>query len=353
MGTVDGYLQLAQRPNTERSYAAAVRHFETQWRGLLPATPQLIAEYLATFGGTLSINTLQSRLAGLSHWHRDHGFQDPTKASLVQQVLKGIRAAHNAPEKQARPIEFDRLEHVSAWLADAVIWPSAPAEASAADVLRHTRDQAMLLIGFWRGFRADELSRLSFEHIVVRPGVDLTCFLPRSKTDRQSAGNSFQCPALSKLCPVTAFENWQALSGLRKGPVFRRIDRWGHVSAHAMAAASVVPWLRSLFARAGVEDPTSYSSHSLRRGFANWAKSSGWDIKELMEYVGWKDINSALKYLECSPDELSTRFERGLARPIANGRTRPRPPAAKSGAPGSGAVPGAGTNVVPLPRRPA
>lgn len=39
-----------------------------------------------------------------------------------------------------------------------------------------------------------------------------------------------------------------------------------------------------------------YSGHSLRRGFANWANSSGWDIKTLMKYVGWKDVQSALRY---------------------------------------------------------
>lgn len=41
-----------------------------------------------------------------------------------------------------------------------------------------------------------------------------------------------------------------------------------------------------------------YSAHSIRRGFATWAASSGWDIKTLMEYVGWSDMKSALRYVE-------------------------------------------------------
>lgn len=333
---VDSYLQLAERANTERSYAAAVQHFEVQWRGRLPATPQLIAEYLAHFAGELSVNTLQARLAGLARWHKDFGFVDPTKSPLVRQVLKGIRTAHNAAQKRARPIEFDRLEHVCSWLHGELV-RAQERPSDRAQLLRRARDEAMLLIGFWRSFRADELTNLYVEHIEVRRGVDMTCFLPRSKTDRQSLGRSFSVPALSRLCPVSAYERWKDLAGLHAGPVFRRIDRWGHLSEQTLAAGSIVPWLRSLFEAAGVNEPGTYSSHSLRRGFANWAKSSGWDLKELMEYVGWKDVNSALRYLE-GDDELASRFEKGLSHVSSiSSANKPSP---------AGAA--AGTNVVPL-----
>lgn len=352
MASVESYLQLAERPNTQRSYAAAIRHFEIEWRGMLPTTPETVAEYLATFASSLAINTLQARLAGLSRWHRDHGFQDPTKSELVRRVLKGIRSAHNAPQKQARPIEFTLLEHVSDWLdSDLNRLPAADPNQQT-ERLRRARDQAMLLLGFWRGFRSDELASLRFENIVVEPGVGMTCYLSRSKNDRLAAGKSFQCPALSKLCPVTAFTRWKELSGLNQGPVFRRIDRWGHVSDRAIAPRSVVPWLRSLFVSAGVEHANSYSSHSLRRGFANWARSSGWDLKELMEYVGWRDFNSALRYLNDSGDKLAERFEQGLDR--ARLRDGPRPPApTRAALSGRKSVPPeTSAKVVQLPVRP-
>jgi hypothetical protein len=50
----------------------------------------------------------------------------------------------------------------------------------------------------------------------------------------------------------------------------------------------------------------------MRRGFAGWARASGWDIKELMEYVGWKDVKSAMRYLDTSDSSLQARFEQGL-----------------------------------------
>ncbi|WP_232458863.1 IS256 family transposase [Burkholderia ubonensis] len=67
------------------------------------------------------------------------------------------------------------------------------------------------------------------------------------------------------------------------------------MSDEGLHAGSFVPLLRTLFRKAGLPTPNSYSSHSLRRGFATWANSNGWDLKMLMEYVGWKDVRSAIR----------------------------------------------------------
>lgn len=312
MDRVDTYLSLAERPNTQRSYAAAIRHFEIEWRGLLPATPESIARYLAEYAASLSINTLRARLAGLSHWHSAHGFVDPTRSPLVAQVLKGIRAAHNVPEKQARPLELLQLQQVCTWLNQAADEPRVATDARV-HRLRLARDQAMLLIGFWRGFRADELSRITIENTTVESGKGLLFFLPQTKGDRTFAGRSYRCPALSRLCPVAAYEHWIAVSGLTEGPVFRRIDRWGTPAGAGLAPGSIAPWLRALLAAAGVDAPEQYSSHSLRRGFAGWACVSGWDLQELMEYVGWRDVGSAMRYLDGAGHDLNARFEAGLS----------------------------------------
>lgn len=326
MNTVETYLKFAERPNTRRSYAAAVRHFEQEWRGLLPATPDSIARYLADQATSVAINTLRLRLAGLSRWHSDHGFADPTKTKLVTQVLKGIRAAHSAPEKQAKPLELMQLQQVVDWLE---LSPPGASEDARIHRLRRTRDRAMLLIGFWRGFRADELTSLKVENITVEQGVGMSIFLPRSKGDRESEGRRYQCPSLSRLCPVAAYEAWIATAGITEGPVFRKIDRWGNLGSEAMAAGSVISWLRHLFQAAGVTEPERYSSHSLRRGFAGWARTSGWDLKALMEYVGWKDVNAAMRYLDTAADDLQAKFERGLAPPPDGGGER-KPPSGKA-----------------------
>lgn len=305
------YIEAAESDNTRQSYASAIRHFEVEWKGFLPSTADAIARYLADHAATLAINTLRQRLAALSRWHTDQGFPDPTKSALVRQVLKGIRSVHSVPEKRARPLELAVLQQVDQWLDTAISHAQQSGDRSA--LLRHTRDRSLMLLGFWRGFRSDELVNLRVENIEITTGQGMACYLGRSKGDRQHQGRVFSCPALTRLCPVTAFNAWVSLAGLTEGPVFRKIDRWGHVADESLHANSLIPLLRSLFAESGVESPEEYSSHSMRRGFAGWARASGWDIKELMEYVGWKDVKSAMRYLEASDSSLQARFEQGLA----------------------------------------
>jgi hypothetical protein len=105
MSQVDLYLDAAERANTRRSYASAIQHFEVEWGGLLPATIDSIARYLAAYAESLSLNTLKHRLAALSRWHQDHGFPDPTKAPKIRQLLKGIRTLH--PARKSGPSRWN------------------------------------------------------------------------------------------------------------------------------------------------------------------------------------------------------------------------------------------------------
>ncbi|ODU40728.1 MAG: recombinase [Lysobacteraceae bacterium SCN 69-123] len=310
MAILDRYLEAATRENTQRSYASALRHFEVEWGGHLPATPDSVARYLADQAGEFATNTLKQRLAALAHWHREHGFVDPTRAPLVRKVLKGIQTVHPSVEKQAEPLQLTRLAQVDDWLGSAIT--VARERGDRAVELRHCRDRAMVLLGFWRGFRGDELIRVQVEHLRVVPGEGMTCFLPRSKGDRQALGTTYKVPALSRLCPVTASADWTAAAELTEGPLFRGIDRWGRVSDSPLHPNSLIPLLRRLLTAAGLPRAADYSSHSLRRGFASWANANGWDVKALMEYVGWRDVHSAMRYLDGSDPFARQRIEASL-----------------------------------------
>lgn len=292
--TVDHYVQAATRDNTRRSYQAAVRHFEVEWGGFLPATADGIARYLATYAPFHAFNTLKQRLAALGQWHVDQGFPDPTKAPLVRKTLKGIGEVHSVPEKQAKPLQLAQLHQLVAWLDGRI--EIAVAAGDRAAQLRYTRDKAFVLIGFWRAFRSDELCRLTVENIDVIPNVGMTLYLGRSKT--MSGGKTYRAPALARLCPVAAYQAWVTLANLTKGPVFRKIDRWGRIGEIGLNPGSVVALLRTLFEGAGLESAGQFSSHSMRRGFASWAAANGWGTKELMDYVGWRDVKSAMRYIE-------------------------------------------------------
>lgn len=307
MSKLDQYLEASIRENTVRSYASAIRHFEVEWQGFLPATADSIARYLADYAGKLAINTLKQRLAAIAQWHNDQGFPDPTKAPIVRKVLKGIQTLHPAMEKQAVPLLISEIEQIVHWLDGAILLSRQRGDH--ATELRNTRDKALLLVGFWRGFRGDELKRLQVEFVELVPGQGMQCFLPQSKGDRQMQGRTFRVPALAKLCPVTAYGNWIELADLRNGPVFRGIDRSGRISDAGLHPNSLVPLLRRLFTKAGLLEPEEFSSHSLRRGFAGWATANGWDLKTLMEYVGWRDVKSAMRYLDAGDPFANARFE--------------------------------------------
>ena len=295
MNKADRYLNAATRDNTRKSYRAAVEHFEVTWGGFLPATGDSIVRYLADYADQHAISTLKQRLAALAQWHITQGFADPTKTPMVRQMLKGIRAVHPAQQKQATPLLIQHLEQAADWLEQAATNATDTGDFKA--LMRHRRDIALLLIGFWRGFRSDELARLQVQNTQAQAGAGITFYLAQSKGDRHNAGASFHTPALKKLCPVQAYINWITAAGIAHGPVFRKLDRWGNLSDDAINSNSLIPMLRRIFEQAGVP-ADAYSSHSMRRGFATWASANGWDIKSLMSYVGWKDIKSALRYVD-------------------------------------------------------
>lgn len=100
-----------------------------------------------------------------------------------------------------------------------------------AEVLRHRRDRALTLLGFWRGFRGDELLRVRAEHPQIVPSQGMICFLARIKADRQNAGTTYKVPALSRWYPVAAVETWLDVTtltvpvpapGLSRDPGFMR-----------------------------------------------------------------------------------------------------------------------------------
>lgn len=322
MASFERYIRAATRENTRRGYRAAIEHYEATWGGFLPATPDSLARYLADHAETHSIATLRQRLAALARWHRDQGFPDPTKATLVRSVLKGIREEHPSRPRQAKALAVAQLQQMDQWLVASIQNVRDKGDARLGALLR---DRALVLLGFWRAFRGDELCRLRIEDLTITPGVGLSVYLARSKGDRQARGRTYKVPALQYCCPVEACQDWLAHLGENDGPVFRHINRWGHIGDTALHPDSIARLFRRVLKDAGVEAADTFSGHSFRRGFATWATSSGWDTKALMEYVGWRDAQSALRYVE-SDSPFSHALKQIPAPETSQGAPRLVPP---------------------------
>lgn len=308
--SVERYLRAATRENTRKSYSDAVRHFEVTWGGMLPTTSNKLVEYLNHYATKQTYSTLKLRMAALSRWHKDQGFYDPTKSPAVRDVLKGIRVEHPYQKKKAPPLTIEQLIQVDTWYEQSI---QRARHQGSPDLGKLLRDRALIMLGFWRALRSDDLCRISLEFMTIPRRGDLTIYLPRSKGDRQAVGRKLVVHRVPQCCcPVTACLEWIDYLDERKGPLFRGFDRWGNPRSTVMNPKSIIPLLRKALGNAGIENPDSYTSHSLRRGFANWAIDGVMDIRSMMAYVGWNDINTAMEYVDAKPPSFEEAMDRTL-----------------------------------------
>ena len=295
----DFYLRAGKSENTERAYSSSINHYRFDWGGQLPATVDQVRLYLAFFADKLKASTLRQRLAALSRWHKEQGFRDPTISPEVRQTIKGIAKEHQSKPKQAYPLTFQHLLSMCDRLE--LQKKAAIQSDDQGAILRTHRDLALLLIGFWQGFRSDELSRLDASNITARREDGISFFLPYSKTDVDAKGSNYDMPALRAYCPTSAYIDWIQVSGITSGPIFRSINRWGALADDGINKQSIEHILNRIAADLFPNEP-KFSTHSLRRGFADWAVKAGWDIKSLMDHVGWLSADSARRYMPTSKD---------------------------------------------------
>jgi integrase len=143
----------------------------------------------------------------------------------------------------------------------------------------------LILLGFAGGFRRSELVTLEKADIeAARQGLIVT--IRRSKTDQEGAGRRIGVPhGRTRYCPVAAVEAWLAASFIDAGPLFRPINRHGHVAANPLTGDAVSVLLRARLEEAEI-DPEGYSGHSLRAGFATSAAQAGVSTLKIRQQTG-------------------------------------------------------------------
>ena len=265
------FIEAATAPNTRRAYDSDLRHF-VAWGASLPASPDVVARYLAAHATTHAVATLARHLVAIRRAHALRGLPDPVRSELVRLTFRGIRRAHGRPQRRAAALTAERIAAIM---------------ASLGDTLRDVRDRALLLIGFAGAFRRSELCAVDCEWI-DRMASGLVITIPKSKTDQE--GQSRQV-AISRgrdpICPIKALDQWLEMSGISEGPVFRPITQRGHVLPGQLSGDSIASIVKQRVGAIGL-DPTRYSGHSLRAGFVTSAASAGtpaWRIKAQTGHV--------------------------------------------------------------------
>jgi len=266
--------------NTRKAYLTDLQHF-LEWGGMIPAKPELIAEYLAAHAEILAISTLTRRLAAISKTHSLQGYESPTKSDLVRAVMKGVRRTHGKPTSQKSPVLKD----------DVVAMVERLGEGP-----RDIRDRALLLVGFAGGFRRSELVALAYNDIDWTPkGIVLS--LRRSKTDQEGRGRQVAISyARGCTCPVKALKAWLDTAKITEGPVLRGVDRHGNVAHRRLSTEAVARVVKERAAAVGM-NPSRLSGHSLRAGMATSAAIAGVETWRIRRQTGHTSEATLQKYI--------------------------------------------------------
>lgn len=255
--------------STRNAYASDLKHFR-DWGAALPATPEIIAAYIAAYAGTLSVATITRRIATLSKAHQTMSGENPCQSALVKATLQGLRRKHGTAQKQAKALTREDLFAI----LDAM-----------GNGMKDVRDRALLLLGFAGGFRRSELVGLDVTDIEhVRQGIIIT--LRHSKTDQEGAGRKIGIPhGRTRHCPVAALTDWLTRSGITSGAIFCPINRHGQLQPERLSGDAVSEVIRERLADVGI-DPEGYSGHSLRAGFATSAAQAGVSTIKIRQQTG-------------------------------------------------------------------
>jgi len=296
------------KPNTVQAKARAVASFTALTGKSLPADPDALRDYLlAAVNAGHALATITTRMALLTSWHDDyiasHGLTEqtnPARHTSVVNRLRAVRRTIGAPQRQAEPLYYEQLEAC-------ILALEAQCETATADKdprrvravqLSAIRDKALFLIGFWFGLRSESLVSMKAKHVQIRKGKfgdQLFISLPETKTTDKFERT---LDALDYLCPIPALTDWlNASLPQPDDPLFVSVSRWGQLSDKPIHVDSVIPMMRKVLDLAGLESQP-FTTHSLRRGASIWADSKGASTKDRMDWFGWKDPASALKYVD-------------------------------------------------------
>jgi site-specific recombinase XerD len=281
------YIRASKAENTLRGYESDWRAFcawcEVQRVSAMPATAETVAAFIAECAGRLKVGSVQRRLNAIAEAHKAVvGLESPTHSAIVSNTMKGIRRTNGtAPAQKAATLIDDIRAMVDATDSG----------------LMGVRDCALILLGFAGAFRRSELVGLSVDDCVF--GKDgLTVSLRRSKTDQVGAGRKIGIPygANPETCPVRNLQSWIEQAGISGGPLFRSVNRHGHVQPGGLSGIDVARVVKKLADRAGL-DAAKYAGHSLRAGHATSAAIAGASERSIMNQTGHRSVQMVRRYI--------------------------------------------------------
>jgi integrase len=267
--------------NTLRAYWSDFQQYEswcaTKDQPSIPATAELIAEYVDFMATENKSATIRRRINSLGTIFMLSKHPDPTKEPEVVLALKRMHRKIGRQQKQATPLTKDILEQML---------------LQCDDCTRGLRDQVLLRLGYETMRRRSEICGFTFDDLTDTPRRGPAIRLIKSKSDQEGA---------SKLIPIShdlvnLILKWQAHS-IPDGAILRSVDGHGNVGPQ-LRLGSVCTILNRLLAKTSLADrEMQFSGHSFRVGAAIDLVESGASLETIMLRGGWRSNASALNYL--------------------------------------------------------
>ncbi len=268
---IESILKSVDSPNTARAYRRAMSDFMTwylnQGSDLNKATVQSYVVNLkdnGKFAGNINLHLITIRR--LAAELADNGNLDPAIAAGILRV-KSVRA------------EGMRLGN---WMT--IQQAQALLNATNPTTPRGKSDRAILAVLLSCGLRREEAAGLTFEHIQQRDGrwviVDLV--------GKRNSLRSIPMPGWCK----TALDQWSEVLGMKRGPIFRRIRRGGHIH-EPLTPQAIYNIVLEYSKPMGI----TLAPHDCRRTFAKLAHKGGAPIEQIKYSLGHSSVVTTERYL--------------------------------------------------------
>lgn len=281
--------------STKRAYESDWRHFwgfciNMDFREL-PASDDTVALYMTwQTDQKISISTIVRRLTSITAIHNACGYDSPAKTDKVSRVLKGIRRTLGEPQSKASP----------------VTWVQVTEMISRCDeTMAGVRDSAILALGWCSAMRRSELSALNCGDLqFTENGIIIT--IKRSKTDQTGHGEHVAIPRSKNICPVSIVEKWLKRRSDKplnpELPLFIRLGAasrgaWWWESDKRITSRSISEIVKKYASLIDL-NPSNYSAHSLRRGFATEAGKRGIPERIIQRHTRHRSLTILREYIE-------------------------------------------------------
>lgn len=276
--------------NTNRAYKSDYNHFIDfcKKNGLEYLKPDVktISIYLTDLSNKkYKYSTIRRRLVSISIANKLSGNYINTKHPAIDENLKSIRRKLGNYQRGKTPILLEELNKI----INAI-------ERNESNI-RKIRDKSIILLGFAGGFRRSEIVSLDLEDVeFVKEGIKV--LLRKSKTDQFSDGFLKGIPYLKNknLCAAKSLIEWIDISGIEKGPLFRKISKSEKLLANRLTGQSVALIIKKYTKIARINN-INFSGHSLRSGFATVVASLGADERSIMSMTGHKSTTMVRRYI--------------------------------------------------------